>query len=132
LANASLEELQRIEGIGPNIAAGIVDWFTRNENLELIQKFKNAGVSTHELDIGNEKREEQVFSGMIFVVTGTLTGFGREEVKEYIQIRGGKVTDSVSAKTSYLVLGENPGSKLEKARVLGVKIISEDELRNLG
>jgi DNA ligase (NAD+) len=132
LANASLEELQRIEGIGPNIAAGIVDWFDRKENIELIQKFKNAGVSTNELDSGNEKREEQVFSGLIFVVTGTLTGFGREEVKEYIQTRGGKVTDSVSAKTSYLVLGENPGSKLEKARGLGVKIISEDELRKLG
>ena len=57
---------------------------------------------------------------------------GREEVKEYIQQRGGKVTDSVSAKTSYLVLGENPGSKLEKARSLGVNVIEEDELRNLG
>lgn len=132
LANASLEELQRIEGIGPNIAAGIVDWFARKENHELIQKFKNSGVITREAANGNGKKEEQVFSGLIFVVTGTLLGFGREEVKEYIQTRGGKVTDSISAKTNYLVLGENPGSKLGKARGLGVKIIGEDELRKLG
>jgi DNA ligase (NAD+) len=132
LSIATVAELQRIEGIGPNIAAGIVDWFARKENLELIQKFKNAGVVTREEVRGTEKREEQVFSGLIFVVTGTLLGFGREEVKEFIQARGGKVTDSVSAKTSYLVLGENPGSKLEKARGLGVKVIGEEELRKLG
>ena len=132
LAKASFEELQKIEGIGPNIATGIVDWFARKENIELIQKFKSAGVITREVVTGNEKREEQMFSGLIFVITGTLSGFGREEVKEFIQARGGKVTDSVSAKTSYLVLGENPGSKLEKARGLGVKVIGEEELRKLG
>jgi DNA ligase (NAD+) len=132
LSKASVAELQRIEGIGPNIAAGIVDWFARKENLELIQKFKNAGVVTREEVSGTEQREEQVFSGLIFVITGTLLGFGREEVKEFIQARGGKVTDSVSAKTSYLVLGENPGSKLEKARGLGVKVIGEEDLRKLG
>jgi DNA ligase (NAD+) len=132
LSKATVEELQRIEGIGPNIAAGIVDWFARKENLELIQKFKNAGVVTREEVSGTELREEQVFSGLIFVITGTLLGFGREEVKEFIQARGGKVTDSVSAKTSYLVLGENPGSKLEKARGLGVKVIGEEDLRKLG
>ncbi len=132
LSKATRAELQRIEGIGPNIAAGIVDWFARKENLELIQKFKNAGVETREVVRETDIREEQVFRGLIFVVTGTLLGFGREEVKEFIQARGGKVTDSVSAKTSYLVLGENPGSKLEKARGLGVKVIGEEDLRKLG
>ncbi len=132
LSKATINELQQIEGIGPNIAAGIVDWFARKENRELINKLKNAGVSTQEIVSGGKTKGNQVFSGLIFVVTGTLTGFGREEVKEYIQSRGGKVTDSVSAKTSYLVVGENPGSKLEKARALGIKIIGESELRSMG
>ena len=68
---------------------------------------------------------------MTFVVTGTLAGFSREGVKEFIEQHGGKVTDSVSKNTSYLVLGEGPGSKLEKAKALGVEIIGEDELRSL-
>jgi DNA ligase (NAD+) len=68
---------------------------------------------------------------MTFVVTGTLAGFSREGVKEFIESHGGKVTDSVSKNTSCLLLGEAPGSKLEKAKALGVKIIGEDELRKL-
>ena len=68
---------------------------------------------------------------LTFVVTGTLSGFTRDSVKEFIEQNGGKVTDSVSKKTSYLVLGEEPGSKYEKAKSLGVKIIGEDELRKL-
>jgi len=68
---------------------------------------------------------------MIFVVTGTLPNFSREQAREFIEDHGGKVTDSVSKKTSYLVLGEEPGSKFEKAKSLGVKIIGEDELRKL-
>ena len=65
------------------------------------------------------------------MVTGTLAGFSREEIKEYIESKGGKVTDSISKKTSYLVLGENPGSKLSKAQKLGVKVINEDQLKAL-
>jgi DNA ligase (NAD+) len=68
---------------------------------------------------------------MTFVVTGTLAGFSREGVKKFIESHGGKVTDSVSRNTSYLLLGEAPGSKLEKAKALGVKIIGENELRML-
>lgn len=132
LAKTPVDELQLNEGIGPNIAAGIADWFARKENLELISKFINAGVATkvkrdEEIDI-----VDQTFSGLTFVVTGTLSEFGRDEVKQYIQVRGGKVTDSVSAKTSYLLQGENPGSKLEKARELGIKIIGEVELKSMG
>jgi DNA ligase (NAD+) len=70
-------------------------------------------------------------SGLTFVVTGTLPTFSREGVKEYIEQHGGKVTDSVSKNTSYLVLGEAPGSKLQKAQTLGVKVIGEEELREL-
>jgi DNA ligase (NAD+) len=69
--------------------------------------------------------------GLTFVVTGTLSGFSREDIKEYIEAHGGKVTDSVSKKTSYLVLGEDPGSKLDKARQLSVPIIDEAALRKL-
>ncbi len=68
---------------------------------------------------------------MTFVITGTLPTFSRDQAKELIEAHGGKVTDSVSKKTSYLVLGESPGSKFDKAKTLGVKIIGEDELRKL-
>lgn len=131
LALASEGELQKVEGIGPNIAASIVKWFSKKENRNLIEKLKQIGVNTRYSGMAGNTSNLS-FSGMVFVVTGTLAGSGREEVKEYIQQRGGKVTDSVSAKTSYLVLGENPGSKLEKAQSMGVKVISETELRAMG
>ncbi|HNT54897.1 MAG TPA: NAD-dependent DNA ligase LigA, partial [Anaerolineaceae bacterium] len=70
-------------------------------------------------------------AGLTFVVTGTLPGFSREGVKDFIELHGGKVIDSVSKKTSYLVLGENPGSKLDRARTLGVPVIDEAQLRQL-
>lgn len=132
IAVARVEELEKMEGIGPNIAAGIVDWFARKENLELISKLKQAGVQTSMKFIESNETTPSPFTGLVFVITGTLPGFGREEVKKYIHQRGGKVSDSISAKTSYLVLGENPGSKLEKATKLGVKVIDEGQLRNLG
>ena len=70
-------------------------------------------------------------SGKTFVLTGTLQGFTRKEIKEFIQQRGGKVTSSVTSKTDFLLVGEKPGSKIEKARILGITIIGEDELRRL-
>ena len=132
LAGASAEQLQMVEGIGPNIATGIVDWFSRPRNLAVLEKLKAAGVwpVNRQSSIVN-RQSSGPLAGLTFVVTGTLTGFSREGVKEYIESHGGKVTDSVSKNTSYLVLGEAPGSKYEKARVLGVKIIGEDELRKL-
>lgn len=124
LMSATLEELQTIEGIGPNTAQAIVDWFRQPRNRELLKKLRAAGVWLVE---GDEKTDErkQVFTGMTFVVTGTLRRFTREEVKTYIEQRGGKVTDSVSKKTHYVLMGENPGSKLEKARLLNVPVIDE-------
>jgi len=79
----------------------------------------------------DEKKKEGALSGFTFVVTGTLPTLSREGVKEFIESNGGKVTDSVSKKTSYLVLGEAPGSKAEKAKSLGVKILDEAELKKL-
>ncbi len=129
LSRATLEDLQNVEGIGPNIAQAIVDWFSRPANQQVLQKLKAAGVWPRE--VLAEKEKPRVLEGLTFVVTGTLSGFTRDEVKAYIESYGGKVTDSVSKKTSYLVVGENPGSKLEKARTLGVPIIDENGLRRL-
>jgi DNA ligase (NAD+) len=131
LAAAGVEDLQSVDGIGPNIAEAIVDWFTRERNLAVLQKLKAAGVwpvQSRSLEGGQQGGP---LSGLTFVVTGTLPTLSREAVKEYIESHGGKSVDSVSKKTSYLVLGENPGSKHEKALALGVPVIAEDELRKL-
>jgi DNA ligase (NAD+) len=129
LAKAEIDDLIQIEGIGPSIAESIVDWFSIPLNRQVLKKLKIAGVWPS----GKEKAEkkEGVLTGLTFVVTGTLVDFTRDGVKEFIESNGGKVTDSVSKNTSYLVLGENPGSKLEKAKVLSVKIIDEGQLRKL-
>jgi DNA ligase (NAD+) len=108
----------------------VVDWFARPSNRLVLQKLRQAGVwpvgETPHLAAGGGSLD-----GLTFVVTGTLAGFSREGVKEFIQSHGGKVTDSVSKKTSYLVAGESPGSKLDKAISLSVPIIDETELRRL-
>jgi DNA ligase (NAD+) len=129
LAKASADELQQIDGVGPNIAESIVDWFGRSVNRNLLKKLKAAGVWPK----GETKSapKEGAFTGLTFVVTGTLPTFSRDDAKEFIEANGGKVTDSVSKKTSYLVLGENPGSKFDKATSLGIKIIGEEELKRL-
>jgi DNA ligase (NAD+) len=131
LAKASADDLQMIEGIGPNIAEAIVDWFGRERNQAVLAKLKAAGVWPVAQEEGRMKKGAGPLAGMTFVVTGTLAGFSRDGVKEFIESHGGKVTDSVSKNTNYLVLGEAPGSKFQKAQELGVKIIGEDELRKL-
>ena len=130
LSTASADELQQIEGVGPNIAEGIVDWFARPANQKVLKKLKAAGVWP-KMEKAEGRKQEGAFTGLTFVVTGTLPTWSRDDAKEFIESKGGKVTDSVSKKTSYLVLGENPGSKLEKAKSLGVKIVGEEELRNM-
>ncbi len=132
LARASVADLQMIEGVGPNTAQAVVDWFARPSNRLVLDKLRRAGVWPTSAGASAPASGGEVFAGATFVITGTLPGFSREEAAEYIRERGGKVTDSVSKKTSYLVLGENPGSKLEKARMLGVAIIDEEKLRQLG
>ncbi|MBE3119732.1 MAG: NAD-dependent DNA ligase LigA, partial [Candidatus Atribacteria bacterium] len=131
LAAASGDLLQLVDGVGPNIAEAIVDWFSRERNKKVLEKLRDAGVwpTASEKEIGN--RGEGPLSGMTFVVTGTLAGFSRESVKEFIEQHGGKLTDSVSRNTSYLVLGAEPGSKYEKAKALGVRVIGEEQLRTM-
>lgn len=130
LSKTTIDELQQIEGVGPNIAESIVDWFARPANQKLLKKLKAAGVNP-QMQKAESRTQKGAFSGLTFVVTGTLPNFSRDDAKEFIENNGGKVTDSVSKKTSYLVLGENPGSKFDKAKTLGVKIIDEAELKRL-
>ncbi len=131
LSKATLEELQEIEGVGPNIAEAIVDWFARPANQNLLKKLKAAGVWPESCQESADSSQAGKLDGMSFVVTGTLAEFTRDEIKEFIQTNGGKVVGSVSKNTDYLVLGENPGSKFDKAKSLGIKIIDENELKKL-
>lgn len=124
LAKASLEELSEIEDIGPIMAESIVEFFSQEQTKDLIQKLKQAGVNTEAKDI--EEIEER-FSGKTFVLTGSLQNFTREEAADRIEKLGGKVSSSVSKKTSYLVAGEDAGSKLAKAKELGTTILTEAE-----
>ncbi|MGD8397745.1 MAG: NAD-dependent DNA ligase LigA [Anaerolineae bacterium] len=129
LAAASREELEKVPGIGPKIAGAIVDWFAHDTNRQVVDKLKAAGVRTAIA----EKAEEgpQPLEGLTFVVTGTLPGLSRNQARELITTRGGRVTGSVSGKTDYLVAGERAGSKLDRAQKLGVPVIDEAELRRM-
>jgi DNA ligase (NAD+) len=132
LSRASADELQEIAGIGPSVADSVAEWFSRPANIAVVKKLKATGVWPQGGASASAKsRASDALAGMTFVITGTLPAWSRDEAKGFIESHGGKVTDSVSKKTSYLVLGEAPGSKYEKAKSLGVKIIGEDELKKL-
>ena len=127
LINASFDELVNIKDIGETIAISIREYFEDEKNINVINKLKEHGINMEYL--GNDTEKEE-FMNKTFVITGTLS-LGRDEFREKIESLGGKVSESVSKKTDYLVLGENPGSKYEKAKALGVKIINEDELNEM-
>ncbi|NJK79189.1 MAG: NAD-dependent DNA ligase LigA [Chloroflexaceae bacterium] len=129
LMAASREELEGVAGIGPIAAASIIEFFGREENRQLIEKLRAAGVNM----TGTPTRPVQdgPLSGKTFVLTGTLPTLSREEAAALIQAHGGKVTASVTKKTSYVVAGDSPGSKLAKAQSLGVPVIGEAELWGL-
>ncbi|MFH0833937.1 MAG: NAD-dependent DNA ligase LigA [Patescibacteria group bacterium] len=122
----TLENWLEIEGVGEKVAESLADWFADAENLKLFEKLEKIG-----LEIIFEERAPQKLSGKTFVVTGTLENFSRQGIKDTIKKFGGKVASSISAKTDFLVAGENAGSKLKKAEELGVKIISESEFQKL-
>ncbi len=128
LMAADVESLSAIEGVGPKIAASLVDFFALEPNRLLIDKFARLGVrmtGDEQLVAGDANLP---FAELTFVITGTLPTMSRDEAKAYIEARGGKVTGSVSAKTDFLLAGEKAGSKLAKAQKLGVAIIDEDAL----
>ena len=131
MSKATVGELQEIDGVGPNIAEAIVDWFARPANQYLLAKLKAVGVWPVSQVSGRSDQPVGSLAGLSFVVTGTLASFTRDGIKEFIQSNGGKVAGSVSKNTDYLVLGENPGSKFDKAKELGVPIINEEKLREL-
>ena len=131
LTRASAEDIDEIQGIGPSIAQAIVDWFAKPTNRNVLKKLKKAGFWPSSAP-PTAPSGPQPFAGLTFVITGTLSTFSRKEAKDFIESRGGKVTDSVSSKTSYVVVGEDAGSKLEKARQLGVPTLDEAGLRALG
>ena len=127
LKKASLEKLQKVMDIGPVVAKSIYDWFSQKKNLELLEKLKKVGVEI----IEEKKPRYQPLKGKTFVLTGTLETITREGVKEKIRLLGGEISESVSKKTDFVIAGKEPGSKFEKAKKLGVKIINEREFPDL-
>lgn len=123
IMNASVEELSNIEGIGEKIAKNVYDFFHNSENIEMIEEFKKLGFVFE----NNVLEKTNELEGKTFVLTGTLQTMTRDEASDKIKMRGGKTSSSVSKKTSFVVAGENAGSKLDKAQDLGVIILNEDE-----
>ncbi|MCS6971925.1 MAG: NAD-dependent DNA ligase LigA [Leptospiraceae bacterium] len=124
LAAASEEQLTAIHEIGPTIARSVRSWFSERKNRERLDKLRKNGVTIIPASAG---RVSDAFSGKTFVFTGTLTRFTREQAEAAVRARGGRAASSVSRKTDFVVVGENPGSKAAKARELGVRILSEEE-----
>ncbi len=124
---ADFEELSKIEGIGPVRAESIRNFFGVKENLKVIEKLEKAGVL---MEI-KESEKKKILEGKRFVFTGTLEKFTREKAKEMVLLLGGEVSDSVSKNTDYVVVGKEPGSKYEKAKKMGIRIINEDEFLKL-
>jgi DNA ligase (NAD+) len=132
LAAADADSLQTIEGIGPVTAQSIVEWFSHKPNRALVAKLGKAGVRVREAKRKALPAGQGPLEGKTFVITGALPTMSREEATAFIKSRGGKVTDSVSKKTSYLVVGADPGgTKYTKAQELGVPMIDEAALRKL-
>jgi len=128
IVSASTEQLAAVEGVGATIAAAVTEWFTVDWHRDIVEKWRAAGVRmADERDAGVPR----TLAGLAIVVTGSLTGFSRDDAKEAIVVRGGKAAGSVSKKTAYVVAGDSPGSKYDKAVELGVPILDEDGFRRL-
>jgi DNA ligase (NAD+) len=124
IAAATPEELAAVDGVGPTIAAAVAAWFGDERHRDIIERLRDGGVSM--VDEGTPERGSGPLDGLTLVVTGTLSGFTRDGAAEAIQARGGKVTGSVSKKTSYVVVGDAPGAaKYDKAVDLEVPILDE-------
>ena len=128
---ASAEDLTQVEGIGPIVAQSVHEFFARERTRQLVEKLRRAGVNFEGPPRAAAPDVEQTLAGFTFVLTGGLEELTREESEAEIEARGGKVTSSVSKKTSYVVVGENPGSKLAKAEQLGVTLLDEAAFRKL-
>jgi DNA ligase (NAD+) len=127
LAHAGVEELQGVNEVGPKIAESIVEFFSNPANRELVRRLEKAGLTMR----GEKKQRGEKLAGKTFVLTGTLARYTRDEAKKLIEDAGGKVTGSVSKKTDYVVAGSDAGSKLDKAKELGVAVIGEEAMQKL-
>jgi DNA ligase (NAD+) len=125
IEHASLEELQLAEEVGPKVAEAVVQYFGEPGNRELVDRLRMAGL---QFAYASTRPKAGPLQGKTLVITGTLPTLSRDEAKELIERAGGKVSGAVSRKTSYVVVGEDAGSKLEKARDLGICTLTEDEL----
>ena len=121
--HASEEELMAVPDIGGITAASVVRWFSDAQSRDLITRLRSAGVNFDSL----EQTADERLAGKTFVLTGALSLFTREEATERIEALGGKVSGSVSKKTTFVVAGENAGSKLKKANELGIPVLSEED-----
>ncbi len=128
LAGASVEQIDDIYEIGPAVAQSVHDWFRQARNRDLIGRLRAAGLRTEE-EAGAGM--SQAFQGLQFVLTGSLESLTRDQAKAAIEARGGRVTSSVSKKTSVVVAGTEPGSKLDKAKELGLRVLDEDGFKAL-
>ena len=128
LANASIEDLSQVDEVGPIVANSINEFFSQEQTKDLLKRLKDAGVN---MERQKEENEDDRFAGKTFVLTGSLEKYSREEASNIIEKFGGKTSSSVSKKTTYLLAGEDAGSKLTKAQSLGVQIISENEFEEM-
>ena len=127
LMAATVEELTEVPDVGAVTAANIYDWFHQEQSVHMVERLRQAGLNFESKRVISDTR----FAGMTFVLTGALSKFTRDEATEKIELFGGKASGSVSKKTSYVVVGENAGSKERKARELGIPILSEDDFLNM-
>ena len=132
LAAASIEELANIFEVGAVMAVAIHEWFEQEINQQLLSRLKAAGVRMEVVRAAGESQVERVFEGKQFVLTGTLPTLKRDDAKNFIEARGGRVNSSVSKKTDFIVAGEEAGSKLDRALELGLTILDENQLIELG
>jgi DNA ligase (NAD+) len=128
IMSASTEQLAAVEGVGPTIAAAVTEWFSVDWHRAIVEKWRAAGVRMAD---ERDTSVPRTLEGLTIVVTGSLTGFSRDDAKEAIVARGGKAAGSVSKKTDYVVAGDSPGSKYDKAVELGVPILDEEGFRTL-
>ena len=127
LMEATVEELTQVQDVGAVTAQAIADWFSQEQSQEIIEKLKSSNVNMYcQMEVADDR-----FAGMTFVLTGALSKFTRDEATAQIEKFGGKASGSVSKKTSYVVVGENAGSKERKARELGIPILSEDDFLSM-
>ncbi|MBI2099658.1 hypothetical protein HYT45_04635 [Candidatus Uhrbacteria bacterium] len=125
------KDLQEIPDVGPKVAQSIYDWFRSGRNVKFLKKLDEVGVRIESPHFAKASRGKQGVAGRTFVLTGSLELMTREEAKNKIRELGGDISESVSRKTDYVVVGAEPGSKFEKAKKLGVKTISEKEFISL-